>query len=84
MAGIAPRWISGLGRYVRAGGYEVCYRRAMSWCVWLAGNPTPVCDLSRDGAIPRTCKLKMLVDPYFFFFSLQEIGGTNYMRRGWE
>jgi hypothetical protein len=82
MAGLPPRRISELGRYAGAGGYEVCYRRAMSCPVWLAGNPTPLCALSHNGAIPRTCKLKMLVDPYFFFFSLQEREGTNRVRGG--
>jgi hypothetical protein len=88
MAGLPPRRISELGRYAGAGGYEVCYRRAMSWCVWLAGNPTPLCALSRDGAIPRTCKLKMLGSPYFFFFhykrerGLIELGGDNILGGG--
>jgi hypothetical protein len=60
----------------------------MSCPVWLAGNPTPLCALSHNGAIPRTCKLKMLVDPYFFFFhykrerGLIELGGDNILGGG--
>jgi hypothetical protein len=60
----------------------------MSWCVWLAGNPTPLCALSHDVATPRTCKLKMLGSPYFFFFhykrerGLIELGGDNILGGG--
>ena len=68
MAGLPPRLVSGPGSHARAGGYEVPYVGAMRMLVWLAGNPTPLCTLPRDGAIPRTCKLKMLGSPYFFFF----------------